>query len=122
MLEREVVWMSGVRSKRVKLLEGMCRTISDRLHERVAEAARRRGQPLPPETTSAVYALAMAVAPGLLDQLLCVYQLLTSEPGARRKAAALKGLGHAPGELERRQMLSAVRATVGRSRLRGRLA
>lgn len=114
--------MSGIRTRRVKLLEGMCRTISDRLHERVAEAARRRGQSLPAETTSAVYALAMSVAPGLLDQLLCVYQLLTGEPGMRRNGSAAKRIGPTSSEVERRRMLSAVRATVGRSRLRGGFA
>lgn len=114
--------MSGIRSRRVKLLEGMCRTISDRLHERVAEAARRRGQLQSAESTSAVYALAMSVAPGLLDQLLCVYQLLTGEPGMRRNGSAAKGLKPTSSEVERLRMLSAVRATVGRSRLRGGFA
>lgn len=122
MLAREVVRMQGVRSRRVKLLEGMCRTISDRLHERVTEAARQRGQLQPAESTSAVYSLAMTVAPGLLDQLLCVYQLLNGEPGAGRNGSAVEGPGRASSEAERRRMLSAVRAAVGRSRLRGRFA
>jgi len=114
--------MPGVRSRRVKLLEGMCRTISDRLHERVAEAAWGRGRQQSAESTSAVYAAAVRVAPDLLDQLLGVYRLLAGEPGAGRNGAAFAGLGQPTSEAERVRMLSAVRAAVGRSRLRDRFA
>lgn len=114
--------MRSVRSRRVKLLEGMCRTISDRLHERVAEAARLRGRLQTAESTSAVYALAVSVAPDLLDQLFGVYRLLAGEPRAGRNGSAVVGLGEPTGDVERKRMLSAVRAAVGRSRLRDRYA
>jgi hypothetical protein len=104
------------------MLEGMCRAICDRLHERVAEAARARGAARAPETTSAIYALALTVAPGLLDQLIAVFQLVVGE-GAAAYCNPLPGptLPHA-NDRERQRMLSAVRASIGRSRLHGRMA
>jgi hypothetical protein len=112
----------AVRSRRQKLLEGMCRTICDRLHERVAEAARARGQIRPPETTSAVYALALKVAPGLLDHLIAVYRLATGARGEAWCGPPCGPVATLPSDGDRQRMLSAVRASVGRSRLRGRLA
>lgn len=108
----------AVRTRRVKLLEGMCRTISDRLHERVGMAALDRGLERPPESTRAIYLMAAKVVPGLLEQLLGVYRMLSLErtPG--------RGLSAAPpvDDRDRERMLSAVRAAVGRTRLGGRAA
>ncbi len=109
--------MAGIRSRRQKLLDGMCRVILDRLDQRVADAARCRGM-RPPETTSAIYALALAAAPGLLEQLFQVVRLVAGERPADTHCVAPA----ATDEVERRRMLSAVRASVGRVRLHGRTA
>ena len=108
--------MAGIRSKRRKALDGMVRTLSDLLHQRVASAARASGFLRPPEDTKAIYTVACAEAPGLLDQLLEVHVLAGSEldePAPRR------GVVPPVGEDERRKMLSAVRATVRRARNKG---
>ena len=64
----------GIRSRRRKLAEGMERSLSDLLHERMERASRRVAPDRRPEdNTSAVYAWAANAAPGLLDQLYEVH-------------------------------------------------
>ncbi|MCP4896509.1 MAG: hypothetical protein GY906_05990 [bacterium] len=101
------------RSKRVKMLEGMCRALSDRLHDRVEDVARERGRIRPPSDTSSIYTMAANEAPALLDELIKVHQLACLERGELPPEAPAKG-----SDAERKRMLSAVRATVYRSRVR----
>lgn len=100
------------RSKKVKLLEGMCRALSDRLHDRIEDVARRRGAIRPPTDTSSIYSMARDEAPALLDELIEIHRLACVERG---DVSNLNGSGS---DLERKRMLSAVRATVYRSRVR----
>jgi hypothetical protein len=95
----------------LKLLEGVCRAMSDRLHERVAEAARAGGCPRVPEDTSSIYAMAMDTVPGLLDELICAHQLASQERG---EMAPRRNAVPPLNDLERKRMLSAVRAAVYR--------
>jgi len=103
--------MAGIRTRRRKALDGMRRTLSDLLHQRVADAARACGRLRPPEDTTAIYSAAMVSAPGLLDQLFAVHNLAGAEG-----ADEAHGKGAAPpvSDAERRRMLSAVRAAVGK--------
>ena len=114
--ERE---MAGIRTKRRKALDGMLRTLSDLLHQRVASAARACGFFKPPQDTSAIYAVAMASAPGLLDQLFAVHHLAGRD---RDGVAARASFSPPVGEAERKRMLSAVRATVKKVRDKGKRA
>jgi hypothetical protein len=107
----------GIRSRRRKLAEGMERSLSDLLHERMARAL-RRAQPdrRPEDNTSALYAWATQEAPGMLDQLYQVHIEASRERGEVNGAAV-----HLPAsDEERKRMLSAVRATVYRARSRCR--
>ncbi len=101
--------MAGIRSKRLKLLEGLRRTLCDRLHEKVGLIARARGWLKPPENTSAIYQLAAAGAPALLDELLSVHVRASFERSPDDDRAA------SVNDAERKRMLSAVRACVARS-------
>lgn len=105
--------MAPIRSKRLRLLDGMCRTLCDLLNKKVGAAARSRGWMRPPNNTSAIYTLAVAEAPALLDQLINVQHLADKERGI-----ATPGPDDAPptSEVERKKMLSAVRATISRMR------
>jgi hypothetical protein len=96
----------------LKLLEGVCRAMSDRLHERVVEAARADGHRHLPDDTSSIYAMAMTTVPGLLDELICVHQLASQERG---EMAPRRSNVPPLNDIERKRMLSAVRATVYRS-------
>ncbi len=104
--------MVPTRSRRLRLLESLCRTMSDMLHERVLRAASARGLRHPPENTSAIYALAMAEVPDLLDQLFMVHHRACEERGEPTPAA---DPAVARDDRERTRMLSAVRAAVLRS-------
>lgn len=101
--------MAGIRSKRLKLLEGLRRTLCDRLHEKVSLIARARGWLKPPENTSAIYQLAAAGAPALLDELLAVHVKASCERAPKASDPAVAN------DAERKRMLSAVRACVARS-------
>jgi hypothetical protein len=93
--------------------------MSDLLHERVARAACARDENARREDTSAIYAMAMALVPGLLDRLLHVHQLASQERGeAEPPQSDTAAMGHC----ERKKMLSAVRAAVHRTRRRKRAA
>lgn len=103
--------MAQPRSRRLRLLESLRRTISEMLHARVRRAADVRGH-CSPVNTSTIYRSASREAPELLNQLLYVHQKVTEEEG--RTAAAAP-----PDKLDdpaRKAMLSAVRAAVNRTR------
>lgn len=104
--------MVPTRSRRLRLLESLCRTISDMLHDRVHRAAVARGFSPVPESTSAIYTLAKAEVPDLLDQLLLVHHRACEERGETVPSRE-PGLPRDDGE--RKRMLSAVRAAVLRS-------
>jgi hypothetical protein len=106
--------MSSARSRRLRLLESLRRTISDKLHQKVSESSVGNGGFGPPDNTSAIYRQAKHVAPDLLDQLFNVHIRACEEQGITIVAPR----GHEPNDLERKQMLSAVRAAVMRSQTR----
>jgi len=101
--------MAQPRSRRLRLLESLRRTINEMLHERVQHAARNRGH-LPPQNTASIYTSASEEAPELLDQLLFVHHRVDQEKGEEIPAAPDR-LDHG----DRKAMLSAVRAAVNRS-------
>ena len=101
--------MSRLRSRRLRLLESLRRTLSEKLHFQVWRAARQCGRRAP-ENTSAIYAMAKAATPDLLDQLLLVHHRALQEEGALSHQPA----GPPVDDIERKRMLSAVRATVDR--------
>ncbi len=101
------------RSKRVKMLEGMCRALSDRLNHRVEDVARQRGRMRAPTDTSSIYTMATNEAPALLDELIEIHRLACLERGELPPDAAA-----VESDSERKRMLSAVRATVYRTRAR----
>ena len=104
--------MGTARSRRLRLLESLRRTISDKLHQKVTSSV--NGDLRPCENTSAIYTQAKEVAPDLLDQLLNVHVRACEEQGL----SIVTPLDHEPGDLERKRMLSAVRAAVMRSQTR----
>ena len=106
--------MGSARSRRLRLLESLRRTISDKLHQKVSISSGSNGGFRPPENTSAIYQQAKHVAPDLLDQLFNVHQRTCEEQGQ----PMITGKGPEPNDLERKQMLSAVRAAVMRSQTR----
>ncbi len=99
----------AIRSRRLRLLESLRVTLSDKLHSQVFRVARSCGRHTP-ENTSAIYAMAVAATPDLLDQLLLVHQRV------REERNEIEGM-EAPStdDIERKRMLSAVRATVDRA-------
>lgn len=105
--------MHGIRSRRRKLAEGMERSLSDLLHERMARAFRTsNSNQRPPENTSAIYAWAVRDANGMLEQLFHVHVEASKERGevptqAQRIPSS---------EADRKRMLSAIRASVNRTR------
>ena len=107
--------MGHGRSRRLRLLDGLCRTMSDMLHDRIERAARERGLVQAPLDTSAIYTMAMVEEPALLDQLLLVCHRARQERGE-----VPRGKTNEPPrfESERKRMLSALRATVRRVRQR----
>ncbi len=99
----------AVRSRRLRLLESLRATLSEKLHSKVFHVARSCGRHAP-ENTSAIYAMAAAATPDLLDQLLLVHHRVHEEQ------EGLQGLEPVPmDDMERKRMLSAVRATVDRA-------
>ena len=107
--------MAPIRSKRLRLLDGMCRTLCDLLNRKVGEAARGRGWMRAPNNTSAIYTMAQDEVPGLLDQLINVQYLADKERGVLDTAAS-----KAPptSDVDRKKMLSAVRASIYRTQPR----
>lgn len=103
--------MGSARSRRLRLLESLRRTISDKLHEKVSSSGVAYGGFSPPENTSAIYTQAKHVAPDLLDQLFNVHKRTCEEQGQ----PMITCHGPEPSDIERKQMLSAVRAAVMRS-------
>lgn len=104
--------MAEPRSRRLRLLESLCRAISDKLHESVGRVALASGKSQP-ENTSAIYTMAQSETPELLDQLFFVHSRVRQERGEEAPLSdSLTDDG------ERQAMLSAVRAAVGRSRAR----
>jgi hypothetical protein len=101
--------MSRLRSRRLRLLESLRRTLSEKLHFQVWRAARQCGRRAP-ENTSAIYAMAMAATPQLLDQLLLVHHRALQEEGELPPHPVAPPVD----DIERKRMLSAVRATVDR--------
>lgn len=103
--------MAHPRSRRLRLLESLRRTINEMLHSRVQRAADAKGRGLP-VNTSTIYTSASREAPELLDQLLYVHQRVNQEQGATTNPTPPDQLD----DLARRSMLSAVRAAVNRTR------
>lgn len=106
--------MAGARSRRLRLLEGLRRTLNEVLNNRVTKAATSRGQAPPPDNTSAIYTAAVREAPELLDQLFLVHQRAREESGEQ---SSVPLTSREMNELERRKMLSAVRAAVARTQV-----
>lgn len=103
--------MAPQRSRRLRLLESLRRTMNEMLHERVQRIAQKRGHGAP-QNTSSIYASAEQEAPELLDQLFFVHRKVGEEKGESVEAATPEKLD----ESKRKQMLSAVRAAVNKSR------
>lgn len=107
--------MGSTRSRRLRFLESLRRAISEKLHDRARRVGPRSTGCERPESTSAIYAAAMREFPDLLEQLLCVHQRARQELGELGpKAPPATQLS----DLERKRMLSAVRAAVLRSQMR----
>ena len=106
--------MAVARSRRLRLLEGLRRTLNEVLTNRVSKAATSRGQAPPPDNTSAIYTAAVREAPELLDQLLLVHQRAREESGDQPN---LPDIGSDLSDVERRKMLSAVRAAVAKAQV-----
>jgi hypothetical protein len=103
--------MAHQRSRRLRLLESLRRTINEMLHARVQRAADAKGHGLP-VNTSTIYTSASREAPELLDQLLLIHQRVNQERGN----ATLETPPDQLDDPSRRAMLSAVRAAVNRTR------
>ena len=106
-----------MKSKRQRLLEGMRRTLSDLLEERAGALARARGWRRTPATTSSIYRLCASGAPDLIDQLFQVHEMTRHEQSHARGPLAVPP---PVTDTQRKQMLSAVRAAVSRTSVRGR--
>ncbi len=104
---------NGIRSRRQKLVEGMERSLSDLLHERMDRSFRAdHGSRRPPDNTSALYIWAAGQAPAMLDQLYHIHLEGLQERGEiPRKEYQVPS-----SEADRKRMLSAVRACVSRTR------
>ena len=102
--------MTPPRSRRLRLLESLRRTISEMLHEKVQRAATARGHGTPLNTSS-FYTSAADEAPELLDQLLFVHRRVGQERGEDMATIPPGTLDHG----SRIAMLSAVRAAVNRA-------
>ena len=99
------------RSRRLRLLESLRRTINEMLHDRVRRAAQSHGH-LPPQNTSSIYTSASEEAPELLDQLLFVHRRVIQEKGHEVPPVVTPdGIDHG----DRQAMLSAVRAAVNQT-------
>lgn len=105
----------AMRTRRLRLLESLRRTLSEMLHDRVQVAATQSGHRAPNDTSS-VYTMAASEAPDLLEQLLLVHHRVRQEQGETMELDPPR-----EDDLERKRMLSAVRATVQRAELRFRV-
>jgi nucleotidyltransferase/DNA polymerase involved in DNA repair len=105
--------MARARSRRLRLLESLRRTLSEKLHLQVWRAARQCGRHAP-ENTAAIYAMAKAATPDLLDQLLLVHHRVIEEEHSELAQSSVPPID----DIERKRMLSAVRATVDRASTR----
>lgn len=104
---------NGIRSRRQKLIEGMERSLSDLLHERMDHSFRTSNSTRrPPDNTSALYIWAANQAPAMLDQLYRVHLEALQERGEIPR----KNHRVPCSEADRKRMLSAVRACVSRTR------
>jgi hypothetical protein len=103
--------MVAQRSRRLRLLESLRRTVSELLHDRVQRLALSRGRVVP-QNTSSIYASAVRDEPELLDQLLLIHSRVGEEMGSQQGPEKPSGLD----DRQRKAMLSAVRAAVNRSR------
>ena len=99
------------RSRRLRLLESLRRTINEMLHVRVQRLAHARGHGAP-QNTSSIYTSASEEAPELLDQLFFVHRRVGEEMGETVDQKTPDRLD----DRQRKAMLSAVRAAVNRSR------
>lgn len=103
--------MASTRSRRLRLLESLRRTINQMLHDKVQRLARARGHATP-YNTSSIYTSATQETPELLDQLLLVHRRVAEEMGEEVDPRM-------PSEFDdhqRKAMLSAVRAAVKQTR------
>jgi len=107
----------GSKSRRLRALEGICRTMSDLLDKRVERAAKARGLQEPPQDTTRIFQIASSDAPWVLDRLLQAHHEATRERGLVEDE---RPLTEAQDDLERRRMLSAARATIKRAGIRAR--
>lgn len=103
--------MAPPRSRRLRLLESLRRTINEMLHDRVRRAASEKGRGAP-VNTGTIYSSAAKEAPELLDQLLFVHQKVDQERGRAKETTPPNQLA----DPDRKAMLSAVRAAVNRTR------
>jgi len=103
--------MAPQRSRRLRLLESLRRTMNEILHDRIHRLALKRGHGAP-QNTSSIYASASEEAPELLDQLFFVHRKVGEEKGEEVDSSTPDTLD----ERQRKAMLSAVRAAVHRSR------
>ena len=72
--------MAPQRSRRLRLLESLRRTMNEILHDRVHRLAQKRGHGAP-QNTSSIYTSAAEEAPELLDQLFFVHRKVGEEMG-----------------------------------------
>ena len=102
--------MAQSRSRRLRLLESLRRTINEMLHEKVQRAATARGHGAP-QNTQSIYTSATDEVPELLDQLFFVHRRVGQEKGEDIATVLPGSLDHS----RRKAMLSAVRAAVKQS-------
>jgi hypothetical protein len=108
---RRMKAMAPQRSRRLRLLESLRRTMHEILHDKVHRLAQKRGHGTP-QNTGSIYISAAEEAPELLDQLFFVHRKVGEEMGEEVDPTAADRLD----EGQRKAMLSAVRAAVHRSR------
>lgn len=105
--------MPGIRSRRLKLLEGMRRALNDLLHERAAKASESgEGIAKGASHTTAIHGWAEKYAPEMLDQLFKVHIEADRERSGQHTRSTAKIPAN---QIERRKMLSAVRARVAQT-------
>ena len=103
--------MAQPRSRRLRLLESLRRTINEMLNDRVHRAATTKGRGVP-QNTGSIYTSASEEAPELLDQLLFVHHRVGEEIGEATP------IPESLDDKDRRAMLSAVRAAVNKTQER----
>ena len=107
--------MPGIRSRRLKLLEGMRRALNDLLHERAAKASETGdGIAKGASHTTAIHGWAEKYAPDMLEQLFKVHLQATEE--RRGEDTDTRITDRIPADVvERRKLLSSVRASVAQT-------